>query len=90
MRRSEMFGDPPKVERIHGYAAGQIRFAEMGPVIQFWPRIASKNESGWEFHPDVKRGAKEALNGATEPAFIGHRRGQQMTDPCFGVEDCRT
>lgn len=48
----EKFGEPPKTDRRHGYAAGRLEFDDQGVAIRHWPRSATKDGNGWRFHPD--------------------------------------
>ncbi len=48
----EHHGEPPKVERAHGYAAGRIRFTGQDAQLQLWPRIATKGIGRWRYVPD--------------------------------------
>jgi predicted MPP superfamily phosphohydrolase len=40
----EKFGDPPRVERAHGYSAGRIDFGEKEATFRLWPLIASNED----------------------------------------------
>lgn len=48
----EKFGDPPTVQRAHGYAAGRIEFGGGGGGLRLWPRIATSRTGRWRFIPD--------------------------------------
>jgi tetratricopeptide (TPR) repeat protein len=48
----EKFGDPPKIQRAHGYAAGRIELGEKDAHLRLWPRIATKTTGPWRFIPD--------------------------------------
>lgn len=49
----EKFGDPPQLDRRHGYGAGRIEFDNDGATIRHWPRRAIKDAAnGWRFSPD--------------------------------------
>lgn len=48
----EKFGDPPEIDRRHGYAAGKISFEDERGLIQYWPRLAKFDDNGWRFVPD--------------------------------------
>src|SRR6185369_15247075 len=41
----EKYGDPPKAQRAHGYAAGRIEFDEKEACFRLWPMIAT-NKTG--------------------------------------------
>lgn len=48
----EKRGEPPKIERAHGYMAGRIEFAEDKTTLRLWPRIATHKTGPWRFIPD--------------------------------------
>ncbi len=49
----ELFGEPPKPQRSHGYAAGRIQIDEQGQAsLRFWPRMATHKTGSWRFVPD--------------------------------------
>jgi NB-ARC domain len=48
----EKFGDPPQIQRSHGYAAGRIEFSAKQTVLRLWPRIATSKTGRWRFVPD--------------------------------------
>lgn len=48
----EKRGEPPKIERAHGYMAGSIGFEEHKSTLRFWPRIATNKTGRWRFIPD--------------------------------------
>ncbi|WP_295437245.1 tetratricopeptide repeat protein [uncultured Thiodictyon sp.] len=48
----EHHGEPPRLERAHGYTAGQIRFTDRDAELRLWPRIATKGTGRWRYVPD--------------------------------------
>jgi len=49
----EKFGEPPKTQRNHGYAADRIEIDAQGQAsLRFWPRLATNKPDGWRFIPD--------------------------------------
>lgn len=48
----EMFGEPPKLVRSHGYSAGRIEFTKSSAILRLWPRIATNKTGPWRFIPD--------------------------------------
>ena len=48
----EKFGEPPTIQRAHGYAAGRIEFGDDATILRLWPRIATKKIGPWRFVPD--------------------------------------
>ena len=67
----EPFGDPPKVERRHGYSAGTIEFdfVQSTASLRHWPRKAvDKGVNGWDFDRDTESCVLDKLkdDGGTE------------------------
>lgn len=48
----EKFGDPPKIERAHGYTAGRIELGATEAILRLWPLIATNRTGPWRFIPD--------------------------------------
>ncbi|MBV5273155.1 MAG: metallophosphoesterase, partial [Lamprocystis purpurea] len=48
----EHFGEPPQLQRAHGYCAGQVLFTEGGPELRLWPRVATNRTGPWRLIPD--------------------------------------
>jgi hypothetical protein len=51
----EKFGDPPTIDRRHGYSAGIISFGSFGPEslsLRHWPRKLIRDVNGSRFVPD--------------------------------------
>lgn len=48
----DKYGEPPKIERAHGYAGGRIELSEMEVNFRLWPRIATNTTGPWRFIPD--------------------------------------
>jgi hypothetical protein len=59
----EKFGEPPQVQRSHGYAAGRIEFGAEQTILRFWPRIATSNTGRWRFVPDEHNAELESDQG---------------------------
>jgi hypothetical protein len=68
----EKFGDPPKIERAHGYAAGRIELGESEANLRLWPRIATKKTGPWRFISDADHAELEDDQG-TPPEPIAAR-----------------
>lgn len=49
----EKHGEPPSIDRRHGYTLGQIVFGPEHNAIRFQPRTAIKDTNGWRFVPDT-------------------------------------
>lgn len=64
----EKFGEPPKVERAHGYAAGRLEWAESEIHLRLWPLLATNKTGRWRFIPDHENAELIADQGtAPEP-----------------------
>lgn len=64
----EMFGEPPKLTRSHGYTAGKIEFAQGKASLRVWPRIATNRTGPWRFVSDNRNSHLEDDQGtAAEP-----------------------
>lgn len=49
----EPWGEPPRIERHHGFAAGRIEFLQTAAKLRYWPRQAvAGGDNGWHFDPD--------------------------------------
>lgn len=68
----EQFGEPPKTERSHGYAAGAIGFRGDAASLQLWPRIATRETGPWRFVPDYQH-AELGEDQATSPDKVAAR-----------------
>ena len=69
----EHFGEPPKLERRHGYTVGRIELSENNAHLRLWPRIATNATGPWRFIPDHVHGHLKADQG-TEPETISYRQ----------------
>ena len=63
----EKYGNPPTLDRRHGYCAGRIEFAREGATIRQWPRRAIKDANGWRFEPDHESCVLVEADDGTEP-----------------------
>ena len=68
----EKYGEPPTIERSHGYAAGSIEFGERNATLRLWPRIATRDTGPWRFVPDYQH-AELVDAEATKPDTIAVR-----------------
>jgi tetratricopeptide (TPR) repeat protein len=48
----ELFGEPPTLQRSHGYSTGRIEFNQGQASFRLWPRIATDKPDGWRYIPD--------------------------------------
>ena len=69
----ERFGDPPTVDRKHGYGAGKIEFGDDDMTVRYWPRVGMRDANGLRLVPDHKAGV---LGGdeSTPPERLPSRR----------------
>jgi hypothetical protein len=74
----EMFGNPPKHFRSHGYVACRIDFKKNGPHLRIWPRLATKKTGGWRYIPDHEHASLEQDQG-TKSAWLGSGRSGKAT-----------
>ncbi|MBV5273957.1 MAG: metallophosphoesterase, partial [Lamprocystis purpurea] len=78
----ERRGDPPQIERAHGYAAGRILCGEPQPLLRLWPSIATNKLGGWRFIPDHDHGVLESDDGtAPEPLSTRSRKDKSIPVP---------
>jgi len=59
----EKHGDPPTIERAHGYSAGRIDFDGGGAALRLWPRIATCKTGPWRYILDGQNAELEADEG---------------------------
>jgi tetratricopeptide (TPR) repeat protein len=69
----DKFGEPPTVQRAHGYAAGRIELDDEETVLRLWPRTATNKVGGWRFIPDHGNAMLEGDEG-TPPESVSVRR----------------
>lgn len=72
----EKVGDPPKMQRAHGYMAGRIEFTDDQAALRLWPCIAIQGKDGWRYAPD-HQGASlvESGDDGTQPQAVFARPG---------------
>ncbi len=64
----EKRGEPPAIERRHGYAAGRIELDDGAARLRLWPRIATKRTGPWRFIPDGENAELEGDEGTAAEA----------------------
>jgi tetratricopeptide (TPR) repeat protein len=69
----EYFGEPPTLERRHGYTVGRIELSDENAHLRLWPRIATNATGPWRFIPDHVHGHLQADQG-TAPETIAYRQ----------------
>ena len=75
----EKFGEPPKIERAHGYTAGSIRLAGKKATLRLWPRIATKKTGPWRFIPDHEHAELESDEGTPPEAVTARSQPTKAT-----------
>lgn len=68
----EKSGEPPAVDRRHGYSLGRIEFEGEDATIRCWPRRA-RNLNGWKLVADEDRGDLED-DGGTPAELLPRKR----------------
>lgn len=76
----EKRGDPPTVERAHGYSAGRIMFDEDGAVLRLWPRMATSRTGPWRYIPDHEHAELESDEGTVPDRLHAARRIRPSND----------
>jgi hypothetical protein len=61
----EKFGDPPSIDRRHGYSVGTIDLEEKVGKLRHWPRKATRDSNGLRFERDVESCVLDETDGAT-------------------------
>jgi len=67
----ESYGEPPGLDRKHGYAMGCFKFADGEIKLRWWPRIGTKGANNtYRFKRDDQFELDEN-DGGTEPTIVG-------------------
>ncbi len=75
----DKFGEPPTVQRAHGYAAGRIELEDEETVLRLWPRTATNKVGGWRFIPDHDNAVLEGDEGTPpEPVSVRPRTARSL------------
>jgi hypothetical protein len=69
----DKFGEPPTVQRSHGYVVGQIKVEDGQASLRYWPRTATKGTGAWRFIPDHDNAELE-YDQATAPESRPYRK----------------
>ena len=81
----EKFGEPPQIDRRHGYGTGRIEFNNDGAEIRHWPRRAIKDPlNGWRFRPDHDSCPLVESDSCTKPESLESKTGNSK--PVVGSE----
>ena len=91
----EIFGDPPRDDRRHGYSAGTIELEGTSAYLRHWPRKAVKDANGWRFERDAQSCVLDENDGGTKPRVNGvqprsrglakSRAGAMKTGPTLSI-----
>jgi tetratricopeptide (TPR) repeat protein len=76
----EKFGEPPKTQRAHGYAAGRIEFGETEATLRLWPRIATNTTGAWRIIPDHDHAELEDDQGTPSEPVASRSRAAASTN----------
>jgi hypothetical protein len=79
----DRYGNPPSVQRSHGYCVGKIEFnaGQAGQAsLRLWPRVAVNHTGPWRFVPDVQN-AHLQNDGGTQPESLPVRALAQVHAP---------
>ena len=76
----ELFGEPPTLQRSHGYSAGRIEFNDEQANLRLWPRIATNKTGPWRFIPDFEHGHLQSDQGTT-PETLSFRQPKATPTP---------
>jgi tetratricopeptide (TPR) repeat protein len=68
----DKLGEPPKIQRAHGYTAGRIEFGETEAHLRLWPLIATNRTGPWRFIPDYDHADLDG-GQATPPEAVAIR-----------------
>ena len=88
----DKFGEPPMVQRAHGYAAGRIDFDVGQAALRIWPLVATNKTGPWRFVPDPQN-AELLSEGGAAPVRLprrsrrvaSHRRARKPGRPAGDV-----
>ncbi len=73
----EPWGEPPRMERRHGYALGRIEKEGGAVTLRLVPRRASEGKSGWRFQRDESADLPLEDDGATPPVELARPRARE-------------
>ncbi|CAN7610466.1 tetratricopeptide repeat protein [Variovorax sp. LjRoot130] len=65
----DRYGEPPTIQRSHGYSAGRIEFDSEATTLRIWPRVATNKTGPWRFVPDHEH-AELTDDGGTSPERV--------------------
>ncbi len=68
----ELFGEPPTLQRSHGYSAGRIDFNQGRASLRLWPRIAKNTTGPWRYIPDYDHAHLQDDQGTVPEPLNGH------------------
>jgi predicted MPP superfamily phosphohydrolase len=74
----EKYGEPPQLDRRHGYSSGRLDFATNDATIRIWPRRAvSSRGTGWRFVPDHEGCLLNEDDSGSRPQRVRSKRIQE-------------
>ena len=79
----ETFGEPPTIQRSHGYAVGQLEFDGTAAHFRLWPRIATNKIGNWRFIPDYENVHLQADQGTAEETIPLRKHKPPGSKPSF-------
>lgn len=80
----EKYGEPPKIQRAHGYSAGRIELDAPEANLRLWPLRATNTTGRWRFIPDHDHAELENDEG-TPPEPVATRSRPAKTTPVIAV-----
>lgn len=81
----ELYGEPPTLQRSHGYAAGRIDFDQEQASFRLWPRIAKNTTGPWRYIPDYDHAHLQNDQGTAPEILNGHApKAPTATPPTSG------
>lgn len=68
----ELYGEPPTLQRSHGYSACRIDFDQGQASFRLWPRIAKNTTGPWRYIPDYDHAHLQDDQGTVPEILNGH------------------
>lgn len=73
----DRYGEPPTIQRSHGYSAGRIEFDSEATTLRIWPRVATNKTGPWRFVPDHEH-AELTDDGGTSRSGLSRRKTRRV------------
>jgi len=77
----EHHGEPPRLERAHGYTAGRIEFKGADVQLRLWPRVATKGTGRWRYVPDQEHAVLQDDQGTAPETLHLPKRARATAAP---------